>query len=141
MKTTELRIGNLVQTNQGVFKVSGIQSEGLWICPFFSKESFSPNRKDIQPIPLTKKWLLNLGFEKGKYSVLNEPHYVLYSNYDYPFIVSVRYMDVYTEMQPLFGDKGIGLKAITDNRGIKYVHQLQNLYFALTGEELNYKPL
>ena len=140
MKTTELRIGNILHRKGGIVVIEEITKKT--ITTYFGTDNLPNNLTNIDPIPLTKEWLLDFGFIKGDWnSILGKDHYVLYSNYDYPFIVSVRYMDVYTEMQPLFGDKGIGLKAITDNRGIKYVHQLQNLYFALTGEELNYKPL
>ena len=68
-----------------------------------------------KPIPLTEEWLLKFGFDK----------------IDFQFIKN-----------------GIKLFPIRDlyYRGnfpiksdIKYVHQLQNLYFALTGEELTIK--
>lgn len=39
------------------------------------------------------------------------------------------------------GEKGfsIGFKNYSDFSNLEYVHQLQNLYFALTGEELTIK--
>jgi len=68
-----------------------------------------------KPIPLTEEWLMNFGFKQ--------------------------WGDKYT-----FGLKGINIHH--RKRGfvlrksipiIRYVHQLQNLYFALTGEELTIK--
>jgi hypothetical protein len=68
-----------------------------------------------EPIPLTEEWLLKFGFEKSSY---------------------------YYEI------KGIAISLGEDGRTILngcgevnakhcvYVHQLQNLYFALTGKEL-----
>jgi len=65
-----------------------------------------------QPIPLTEEWLVKLGFERGGQSTLSE------------YFVNVR------EWNNFYFSK-IGLGTIAK---IQYVHQLQNLYFALTGE-------
>ena len=72
------------------------------------------NANDIHAIPLTEEWLVKFGFVdncKNGYEIVNH-------NPGYYFL---------------------------DNEGgfindcpILYVHQLQNLYFALTGEELEY---
>jgi len=74
---------------------------------------------DFTPIQLTKEWLLKFGFEfdeeddgyqKGKYKVSVSDEGCL-------FFINIGY---YPEEIAEFN----------------YVHQLQNLYFALTGEEL-----
>jgi hypothetical protein len=69
-----------------------------------------------KPIPLTEEWLLRFGFEKK------------YKNY---------------EMGDFMFFKGscsrISYKLSLIGINIKHVHQLQNLYFALTGEELKLK--
>jgi hypothetical protein len=71
----------------------------------------------LNPIPLTEDWLLKFGFEK-----INHVHgYVFYSHRKSKISV---YLDMKIEwMGYLTACK-------------TYVHQLQNLYFALTGEEL-----
>ena len=72
---------------------------------------------DFTPIPLTEEWLLKLGFYKYK------------GNNSDCFLNG---FETACNMTMLFW-KGNQIK------NIKYVHQLQNLYFALTGEELTIK--
>lgn len=70
------------------------------------------------PIPLTEEWLLRFGFE-----VLEFDH----KENQYGFkgrLIVIRH--------GLFCDYGTSVI-------IKHVHQLQNLYFSLTGEELTIK--
>lgn len=63
-------------------------------------------------IPLTEEWLIKFGFE--------------------------RWNDVYNFYHKLNGvEIENGNIYVGHGNEIKYVHQLQNLYFALTGEELN----
>lgn len=66
--------------------------------------------KDVTPIPLTEEWLLKWFGEDGVGCYAEE-----------------------NNMVELFLNNGDYL--IPKNR-LQYVHQLQNLYFALTGEEL-----
>lgn len=69
---------------------------------------------DIEPIPLTEEWLVKLGFEK-----------ILWDDFTF------------------FRNKGLDIEihngGFYANRKIENVHTLQNLYFALTGEELTIK--
>lgn len=76
----------------------------------------------VYPIPLAPEWLERCGYLKdsidGKYYKQGSglpPIYFIYNGY------------YYMDGLPLNGNK------------IKHLHQLQNLYFALTGEELNVK--
>jgi len=70
---------------------------------------------NVQPIPLTEEWLLKFGFDDlGTYGYgRGNFHICLHEN---EFYFSINNRKVF----------------------IKHVHQLQNLYFALTGEELTY---
>jgi hypothetical protein len=119
MKATELRIGNLVQFKDEKYRRISMldgQSNGvialerIGLCDI----------EDTQPIPLTEELLLKFGFNNAGDSE--------YPNYKKKF---------YTCM---WRD---GKTNICNNRGfiknLKYVHELQNLYFALTGEELTIK--
>ena len=81
-----------------------------------------------RPIPLTEEWLVKFGFEisgvtgkKGKYIVW------LYDNKEYCFLI-------HNEKDSL--DNNDLRVFSTPLANIKHVHQLQNLYHALTGEEL-----
>jgi hypothetical protein len=71
----------------------------------------------IDPIPLTKVWL----FEKFNFSWSNKFNC---------------YMKDTPDDTPFFLDKNFVVLDIDLTIEIKYVHQLQNLYFAITGEEL-----
>ena len=117
MNLTELRIGNYVCTSymkKGVFKVNAIHSDRLYF------ESVIENFKSdtipiyVEPISLTEKWLLKAGFER-----------VFHTGSTY----SLRDFNVSD-----FGENGIYHYYV--KQPMKYVHQLQNLYFAMTGEKL-----
>jgi len=78
----------------------------------------------LTPIPLTKEWLVKFGFEKRKMDV---------GNGYYLSGLSI-YSDISSDGFFQFSDWDEGKIPIP-----KYVHQLQNLYFALTQTELELK--
>jgi hypothetical protein len=128
MKTNELRIGNWVNfiPDNGNFIISDIKT--------FNENTINGlELEDCQPIPLTKEWLYKFGFkniDKG------DNDYITYtdSNHDYYLQLDVRKKDgKYSILDNSFDD--LRDFSMID---ISYVHQLQNLYFALTGEELQY---
>jgi hypothetical protein len=88
-------------------------------------ESVSKTSRNIdffRPIPLTEEWLLKFGFEVDDH--LMNPD-------DWPYVDYIKNEVRISEPNYSFAFYG------RDNElEIKYVHQLQNLYFALTGEEL-----
>ena len=118
MKTTELRIGNLVNV-PGIFKE---YSEILEI----NKDRVNVSGLQLKyhafnPVPLTKEWLLKFGFENQQIEL------------DYPdklLIISATVGGKYY----FYLDDADG--STFDLNYIQYVHQLQNLYFILTGTEL-----
>lgn len=135
---SELRFGNWVDTTnveahpwqtgqigQLLANSVGILRKG--------QSSFDGGTYDqIKPIPLTEEWLLKCGFEL-KEATLNRL-FVLEHTKD--------------EILEVCFDGGVRLWNGKSNwaqhydslwRHIKYVHQLQNLYFALTGQELTFK--
>jgi len=133
MNSTELRIGNLVEYCDEVVTVTGVTEEN----PFVN--TITPDYLDydeITPIPLTEEWLLKFGF------VLND------STKDFHFL-EMRYW-VKNSVMLFFNVRCEGTSFLTGhgsmrngeyfvstfNWGTKSVHQLQNLYFALTNEEL-----
>src|SRR5690606_25038518 len=92
--------------------------------------------KDLHPIPLTEEWLLRLGFEKKRHKWKDGS----VSPNDYwldEFNVVVDKRTYKPEVHYILGrrDSSNGSEYI---KGIEHVHQLQNLYFALTGEELKH---
>jgi hypothetical protein len=125
MKATELRIGNYIKLmfNYEDFETLQVTSDELVMV--------DKKQADYEPIPLTEEWLYKFGFENIDKS---DNDYITYTdpNHDYYLQIDVRKKD--------------GKYAILDNSfddlrdfsmvDISYVHQLQNIYFALTGEEL-----
>jgi hypothetical protein len=75
----------------------------------------------IRPIPLTEEWLLKFGFS-------HEDDYMELEVNDSLSIIWVGYLAI--NMQG-------GINFLNSNQ--KSIHQLQNLYFALTNQELTWK--
>jgi hypothetical protein len=118
IESKELRIGNLFLER---FTKEVLIVEELTV----DKITFSgdyPNEWQAEPIPLTEKWLVKFGFEQSRendeWMVLNR--LTMLKN---GLSVCVGHYQSW---------HNIGAKC-------KHVHQLQNLYFALTGEELKIK--
>jgi hypothetical protein len=86
--------------------------------------AYEHNANDLFPIPLTPEWLEKFGFKK-------EPDTDIYSIPTYSHSDLIMRNESYEEWHFIYNDKRL--------RVIKFVHQLQNLYFALTGEELTIK--
>ena len=121
MKATELRIGNLVNYNNLQCKIS--------VPDFAVFEMYERKKLELssyQPIPLTEEWLLKFGFEEhpSRLFVFQKE----WGEDEIEYINKSQYQGCY-EFQ-LCGSRV---------KIIQYVHQLQNLYFALTGNELEIK--
>ena len=120
----EIRIGNLVfdKKRNRIVTVWGIESnhDKIVVNYAHSLGVYSINLKHIEPITLTEEILLDLGFEEKSKS----KNFYL-GNFRFNISKPVNYNGF------IFCD---GYDVITDR--IKYVHQLQNLYFDLKGERL-----
>lgn len=135
IQANELRIGNLVvfNTNSKPFPITAdgileIHKLGNTEMPF-----------NYEPVPLTEGWLLKAGFaprneHRGIGAIYDYGHKG--HEDDWKFSKSVSFIhdkndenDIYLH----FLQHQTALK-------IKYLHQLQNLYFSLTGEELTITP-
>lgn len=122
MKANELRIGNWVeQTLYSSPTESMINTvDGSYIAWLEKGDA------DCKPIPLTEEWLLKFGFEKDQYG----DFYIEFNGTKYKsYIIDINN-----------GISAFGVSYQDDTFyfawNIKYVHQLQNLVYALTGEEL-----
>jgi len=118
MKATELRIGNWVNCYAVRIEISAIAEEYV----YDKTESGWFRINDLNPIPLTEQWLKDFGF------VYSETKKVWMGSKSGWFWLAEK--DGYYKLW--YYNSLIG-------RPFKYVHQLQNLYFALTGEELERK--
>lgn len=109
LKANELRVGNYVK---GIgynisWLVEGIESEYI-----YSSKSWRL-LNCFEGIPINEEWLFKFGFE------------CIFTHDDHHYYNGFLALDI--DFQPFDYDI---------RYYIKYVHQLQNLYFALTGEEL-----
>lgn len=134
MKASELRIGNWVNsegifyaTDQPYAKIGAIgpgKSIGLERTNTSSLDGGDTDQ--IAPIPLNEEWLIKLGF-------------VRVSSYDDEWCIeSYRHFRIAFDRDGDIGTAHLGRYKGT-YKIIDYVHQLQNLYFALTGTELTIK--
>lgn len=125
----ELRIGNYVSAlGMATHKVTYIDSENEYIaCEEFSERPIS----EFEPILLTEEWLVKLGFD-----LINEGYLCL----DCGISVNFKFKKDGSLLKGQIMQMRFGV-GYTNSRNdrIKYVHQLQNLFFALTGEELTIK--
>ena len=125
MKASELRIGNLVnarKTNHTwdqTCLITGLTHKGIYVK--YGNGHIIPI--NIKPILLTEEWLLKFGgiHETGGMYFFGNVGILHYRRENEFSLMNYNYKkgQIYTT--------------------IKYVHQLQNLYFALTGKELEYE--
>jgi len=129
IKPEEIRIGNYFYLT-----CEGHEDEPELIQWTLEDYEFYKDRmQDIKPIRLTEEWLLKFGFEKDAYDTdeFGDPVHTIdicLKGHDRIFIGKYP-QDNWVSIRD--GDTGDSL-----SNDIKHVHQLQNLYFALTSEEL-----
>ena len=122
---SELRLGNYVNSKrEGLSVVSEIRKydNRVGITPLTFK-NYVFHDSVFHPIPLTPEILEKCGFKKS----LN--------GYCYGMITR----DGKNRFS-IFADGAFKLGTQDLSVNIHHLHQIQNLYFALTGEELNYTP-
>ena len=127
MKANELRIGNCVKTKiNGLGIVEAISGTKI----LYSRNYDSLDIEYFEPIPLTEKWYLDSGFKKDSYGNFN-----ISINKDFLLLETMRVGDEWC----VFIVKKNNTEECCSLYRIKYVHQLQNLYFSLTNKELTIK--
>lgn len=124
MEPSELKVGNWIN-----YSPKAWQSPNYIQAKDEDLEKVQKNPSHYMDIPITEEWLLDLGFEKGHDLFFKD----LSQNRTLKFVVarslSAQEWDfsfVEEENNPSFR-----------HQTIKYIHQLQNIYFAFTNEELN----
>lgn len=122
MNASELRIGNYAHHNN---RWSYRNDDGIeFDFPIEERDFFAAGEStfsfedNLEPIHLTEEWLLRLGFKKMNVNTYIKDPIVMYITVDKNIVPS----------------PNLGLKT-----KIKYVHQLQNLYYAFTNKELKVK--
>ena len=130
MEAKELRIGNftykMLQSGNGRIIVSNITSTDL--LRIEEERIFY-----YEPIPITEEWLLKFGFQKTEYDYKiqiqkdnkgGNTDYWIYVDSGIDNQTNKFIIQILSKENCWFTSKN------------EYVHQLQNLYFSLTGEEL-----
>jgi len=131
MKATELRIGNLVTHNyreDEVFSLSGFILYKLTVTENTGDELF------CKPITLTEEWLLRFNFKPYCY-LFNGELLTGYIPFNLFFHEENTYIVQKYESKYYVMTNGENRQIVSD--GFEYVHQLQNIFFALTQKELN----
>ena len=117
MKANELRIGNWFIEKNEIKQFDG---------DFY-------HLLDMKPIPLTVEWLLKFGFEDVDLNMSGSNWLVKEQKGIWRQAIRIAYNERSEEWSLTLECVSPPTLSIAT---IKYVHQLQNLYFALTGKEL-----
>jgi hypothetical protein len=132
IKPSEIRIGGYVYYNNQVLQIESYCNGKVNVYAGYYGDTphvHGISCGDLEPISLTPEWLARCGFRKdmGGGGGLLE--------FDNGFIC------FYDMSEPLVGYSGITDELINGGLmpNLKYVHQLQNLFFTLTGEEIEFK--
>lgn len=139
----ELRVGNFIRqikymngSCDVIRKTSAINKEGyLSVVVIESNNTMSKHPISwFEPIPLTEDWLLKMGFDRKKNYVTEYFQYGKMEKYRIHC-----YKDGAMQLALPISDENGVVTFAPPLVEFNYVHQLQNLYFALTGEELKIK--
>jgi hypothetical protein len=125
MEVNELRVGNLVRANciyEGQVKTFKRLNETLDVLFFSDGNKWETGEflSDCDPVELTEEWLFWFGFKKVGINFEKDSILLWYSNYQKSYVFR-------------FCNFGGNLERPIN---INFIHQLQNLYFTLTSEEL-----
>ena len=135
IQAQELRIGNYVKTyiEAQVSEWIEVPVDAYHILHIAKQQSI------VEPIPLTEEWLEKFGFTNYEWC---ESAYFIKYNGKSLFLRLYKGDWTCTIARINKDSKGHFIESterVFKKRLIKYVHQLQNLYFALTGKELTIK--
>ena len=127
INANELRIGNWVEVeNYKNIQLENVHPKGTT----HGDDQYLISM--LKPIPLTEEILLKCGFKIREITVLGatQKHYSDFRN------IAIELLSAEYFMLGLHR----GYETIEPIRRVKYVHELQNLIYALTNEELQIEP-
>lgn len=125
METSELRIGNMVADGHKDNQHCTVDAIDLYGGVYTEDKTYDDFQRTIEPIgiPLTERWLLISEFTRQKNDTFSKG------------LLTIRLKE---KDDPFKGNIWIHTTWLPALK-VEFVHQLQNLYFALTGEELEFK--
>ena len=151
MTQNELRIGNYVYYEHTTHVVSGVHGNSVYswwvkdgkpVIEYEAKDSSGTQVENpymdvvrrYEPIPLTEEWLEKLGLIKRNQTEelpeeLQQPDIDEDGDIWYTWVKGVFNLEIQSNGE-------IWFELYSHYKHIKWVHELQNLYFALTEEEL-----
>lgn len=110
MKANELRIGNWIYNENG--QIVSVLATRIVLC--------DDRRAIYKPIPITEEWLLKLNFTEVFEGHFESPNEMIIVSFD-PLKVSIICPMPWIELEDC-----------------QFVHELQNLHFALSKTEINF---
>jgi hypothetical protein len=120
----QFKIGNFVEYRQSVCEVRAIHSEGIclnYLGQLTTDEPFDKVLERSEPIPIDRYFLLKMGFVNDEFTIYrwykkgkNDETLITYDSDDYTICI---------------GDSW-------EFPVVKYVHEMQNIYYAIFREEL-----
>ena len=140
LEVKDLRIGNLFNHfEDGILLIEEIKKdsdgfEGYYAV--FRNGSTKSHVSYLIPIELTEEWLLRFGFEVD--DDLGDQIYYQIPNQKNGYGICFDHDDI--AFYKFYGNGGENVHTlIHDEEHLQYVHQLQNIYYALTQTELTLK--
>ena len=130
----DLRIGNYIKTKEDKFhfyEILQINRGSICIEDAISDEFESVDIIDVEPIKISKEWLQKLGFI-----------FIIRNMWELKidFYTKLQFYENQDDYVTLFIQNYNNGERISDThlalKKVKYIHQLQNLFFDLTGRDL-----
>jgi len=129
MDARELKIDNYVWEDYGGYMiVRGISTTELTLVKQINLPSGKYSIEKVEPIPLTEETLSKCGF-------INNPLHE-HPSFDEFIHCKFKWFEIGDFNGEYFLIEALDQMAGTESPQIKHLHQLQNLFFAITGEEL-----
>jgi len=117
-------VGNYIRSGHGLYKVALVSLDGVEaLIKNNSDEIFAASSIIFEPIPITEEWLVRLGFDK-MHGCFNYDRSKELGHHFGDFALSI--YDT-TQIKIWRGDRYCGVVHC------EFVHQLQNLFYALSG--------
>ena len=133
MEFKDFRIGNVIKYRGGVCEIDGVMTHKLLIDDFFYSHAINFN--DVEPIEIDRNILLKIGFSKEGFE--NDNQATLNIRLDKHVVGQIKYNSYWCKGGLCFSF-GNWVEEPTPIKDLKYVHQIQNLYHSLTGEDLEF---